>query len=412
MALLIHGGTAVDTDPVTVRAADVLVEDGRITAVGPGLVAPDGAELIDATGMLVLPGFVDSHRHTWQAGLRAVGPDLDFPGYLGLVLNTLAPRYRPADVHAGTLAGALECLDAGITTVVDWSHIQHTPDHTDAALDALGEAGIRAVFGYCVTDPDVAGARRVLARTGGLVSLAMAPYGPEIVSEEQALREWRVARELDLPVTVHMGGNGAASAERGLDFLRRHGFLGPRTNYAHGNSYSDDALKAIADSGGTIAVSPVVEAELGFGAPVTARAVAAGVPTGLGADTVVSGPGDMFSLMRSAYAFARLDHESFGVREALRAATVDSAAAAGLDDVGSLREGNHADLVLLRTDLLGVAPAHDPVGAVVLSMDTRSVDTVVVGGRVVKRDGRLLDTDWTKVLAELAESAARVVATA
>jgi cytosine/adenosine deaminase-related metal-dependent hydrolase len=116
--------------------------------------------------------------------------------------------------------------------------------------------------------------------------------------------------------------------------------------------------------------------------------------------------------MRSAYAFARLEDETFGVREALRAATVDSAAAAGLDDVGSLREGNHADLVLLRTDLLGVAPAHDPVGAVVLSMDTRSVDTVVVGGRVVKRDGRLLDTDWTKVLAELANSAARVVATA
>lgn len=412
MALLIHGGTAVDTDPVTVRAADVLVEDGRITAVSQGLVAPAGAEVIDATGMLVLPGFVDSHRHTWQAGIRATGPDLTFPGYLELVLNTLAPRYRPGDVHAGTLAGALECLDAGITTVVDWSHIQHTPDHTDAALDALGEAGIRAVFGYCVNDPDVTAARRVLARTGGLVSMAMAPFGPEIVGEERALREWRVARELDLPVTVHMGGSGAESAERGLDFLRRNGFLGPRTNYAHGNSYSDDALKAIADSGGTIAVSPVVEAELGFGAPVTARAVAAGVPTGLGADTVVSGPGDMFSLMRSAYTFARLDDESFGVRDALRAATVDGAKAAGLADVGSLRAGNHADLVLLRTDLPGVAPAHDPVGAVVLSMDTRSVDTVVVGGRVVKRDGRLLDTDWTKVLAELADSAARVVATA
>lgn len=412
MALLIHGGTTVDTDPVTVRAADVLVEGGRIAATGPGLAAPEGAEVIDATGMLVLPGFVDSHRHTWQAGIRAAGPDLDFPGYLDLVLNTLAPRYQPADVHAGTLAGALECLDAGITTVVDWSHIQHTPDHTDAALDALGEAGIRAVFGYCVSDPDVAAARRVLARTGGLVTLAMAPFGPEIVSEDQALREWRVAGELDLAVTVHMGGHGAASAERGLDFLRRHGLLGPRTNYAHGNSYSDDALEVIADSGGTIAVSPVVEAELGFGAPVTARAVAAGVPTGLGADTVVSGPGDMFSLMRSAYALARLDDESFGVRDALRAATVESAKAAGLADVGSLRPGNHADLVLLRTDLPGVAPAHDAVGAVVLSMDTHSVDTVVVGGRVVKRGGRLLDTDWTKVLAELAESANRVVATA
>ncbi len=408
MALLICGGTAVDTDPVSVRRADVLVEDGRIAAVAPGLTAPGGAEVVDATGTLVLPGFVDAHRHTWQAGIRATGPDLTFPGYLDLVLNTLAPRYQPADVHAGTLAGALECLDAGITTVVDWSHIQHTPDHTDAALDALGEAGIRAVFGYCVSQPDVAAARRVLDRTGGLVTMAMAPYGPEIVSEEQALREWRVARELDLPVTVHMGGHGAASADRGLDFLRRNGFLGPRTNYVHGNSSSDDALKTIADSGGTLAVSPVVEAELGFGAPVTARAVAAGVPTGLGADTVVSGPGDMFSLMRGAYALARLDGGGFTTRYALRAATVDGAKAAGLDDLGSLRTGNHADLVLLRTDL----PAHDPVGAIVLSMDTRAVDTVVVGGRIVKRAGRLVDAKWTKVVTDLAESADRVVATA
>lgn len=412
MALLIRGGTAVDTDPVTVRAADVLVEDGRITAVAPDLRIPDGAEVVDAAGMLVLPGFVDAHRHTWQAGIRAAGPDLTFPGYLDLVLNTLAPRYEPADVHAGTLAGALECLDAGITTVLDWCHIQHTPAHTEAALDALGTAGIRAVFGYCVSDPEVTVARRVLAGTGGLVSPAMAPFGPEIVSGEHALREWRVARELDLPVTVHMGGNGAASADRGLDFLRRNGLFGPRTNYAHGNSYSDDALKAIADSGGTLSVSPVVEAGLGFGAPVTARAVAAGVPTGLGADTVVSGPGDMFSLMRNAYAFARADDGSFTTRDALRAATVEGAKAAGLDDLGTLRPGSHADLVLLRTDLPGVAPAHDPVGAIVLSMDTRAVDTVVVGGRIAKRDGRLVDANLTKVLAELADSAHRVVATA
>lgn len=238
--------------------------------------------------------------------------------------------------------------------------------------------------------------------------MAMAPYGPEIVGEEQALREWHVARELGLPVTVHMGGHGAESAERGPDFLRRNGFLGPRTNYAHGNSYSDDALKVIADSGGTIAVSPVVEAALGFGAPVTARAIAAGVPTGLGADTVVSGPGDMFSLMRGAYAFARLEDGGFTTRDALRAATVDGAKAAGLDDLGSLRPGNHADLVLLRTDL----PAHDPVGAIVLSLDTRAVDTVVVGGRIVKRDGVLLDAKWTKVLRDVAVSADRVVVAA
>jgi cytosine/adenosine deaminase-related metal-dependent hydrolase len=411
MATIIRGGTVVDTDPVEVRTADVLVEDGRIAAVGPDLPVPAGAEVLDATGTLVLPGFVDTHRHTWQAGVRAAGPDASFSTYLELVLGRFAPRYRPDDVRVGTLAGALECLDAGITTVVDFSHIQHTPDHTAAALEALRTAGIRAVFGYCVSEPDVAQARDVLAATGGLITMAMAPWGPDIVSEEAALREWRVARELDLPVTVHMGGHGPESTERGLEFLRSNDLLDPRTSYVHGNYYTDDHLKIIADSGGTVSVSPIVEAELGIGAPITSRAWAAGVPTGLGADTVISGPGDMFSLMRSAYAFARLDSD-FTTRDALRAATVVGARVAGVEGVGTLTPGSHADLVLLRTDLPGVAPANDPVGAIVLSMDTRAVDTVIVGGRIVKRDGRLLDENVTNVLAELAESAARVTATA
>ncbi|MFL6124353.1 amidohydrolase family protein, partial [Actinophytocola sp.] len=258
---------------------------------------------------------------------------------------------------------------------------------------------------------EVGAARRVLAATGGLVTMAMAPYGPEIAGEERALAEWRVAGELDLAVTVHMGGHGRESAARGLDFLVRHGFLGPRTSYAHGNDYSDEHLKLIADSGGAIAVSPVVEMALGIGAPVTARARRAGVPTGLGADTVISGPGDMFSLMRADYACARLDDGGFTTRDALRAATVDGARVAGLDDLGTLAPGSHADLVLLRTDLPGTAPVHDPVASVVLSMDTRAVDTVIVGGRVVKRDGRLV-MDVTTLLTDLAESAARVTATA
>jgi cytosine/adenosine deaminase-related metal-dependent hydrolase len=119
----------------------------------------------------------------------------------------------------------------------------------------------------------------------------------------------------------------------------------------------------------------------------------------------------MFSLMRSAYAFARLDSD-LTTRDVLRAATVVGARVAGVEGVGTLAPGSHADLVLLRTDLPGVAPVHDPVGAVVLSMDTRAVDTVVVGGRIVKRDGRLVAENVTVALAELKDSAARLTATA
>src|SRR5262245_4542747 len=143
MAMIIRGGTVVDTDPVQVRRADVLVDGGRIVEVAPDLARAD-AEVIDADGMLVVPGFVDTHRHTWQAGLRAMGPDMSFTAYIEFVLGAVGPRYEPDDVHTGTLAGALECLDAGITTIVDWNHVQHTPVHTAAALDALRTAGIRA----------------------------------------------------------------------------------------------------------------------------------------------------------------------------------------------------------------------------------------------------------------------------
>lgn len=398
--MIISGGRAVETGDPT----DLLVEDGRIAAVGRDLPVPPDAEVVDATGKLVLPGFVDTHRHTWQAGLRGMGPDITLARYLELVLGTIGPRYRPDDVYTGTLAGALECLDAGITTVVDWNHIQHTPDHTAATLDALGTSGIRAVFGFCSQQPERARDVHVTGR----ITLAMAPLGPEIAGEDTALREWRVARELDLPVTVHMGGHGRESATRGLRFLRNNGFLGPRTNYAHGNDYTDDQLKLIADSGGTIAVSPIVEPELGIGAPITTRARRAGVTTGLGADTVISGPGDMFSLMRADYAQA----ETLTTRDILRAATVDGARTAGVDGVGTLTPGSHADIVLLRTDLPGVAPVHDPVASVVLAMDTRAVDTVIVGGQVMKRDGILVADDVTTLLTTLTESAARLTATA
>ncbi|RCG32468.1 amidohydrolase [Sphaerisporangium album] len=424
-SLLIRNGLLIDTDPTpVVRSGDILVEDGLIAAVETSLPDVPGAEVIDAMDRIVMPGFVDTHRHTWQAAIRSVAPDITFPGYIGRVLGELAPRYRPEDVHIGNLAGALECLDSGITTLLDWSHIQFSPAHTDAVADALKRSGIRAVLGYCYGgDGGPAGlaaeGRRVhkehFDRTGGLLTMAVAALGPEIAGEDLALHEWRLARDLDLPLSVHMGGHGAESAERGLDFLVRNDLLGPRTTYVHPNHYTDEALRRIADSGGSASVSPFVEAGLGIGYPATGRALAAGVPTALGADTVASAPGDMFSVMRAAYALERARPGGAGMgfttADVLRMATIDGARVAGLGDVtGSLTPGKQADLILLRTDTLGLAPAHDPVGAVVMSADRGSVDTVLVGGRVVKRDGALCGHDVPALIAALTESAGHLAA--
>ena len=422
MTLLIRGGVLIDTDPApyVIGPGDLLLEDDVIAAVGPGLPVPDGTEVIDATGRLVLPGFVDTHRHTWQAAIRSIAPDTTFPRYLEHVLRTLAPRYRAEDVYAADLAGALECLNAGITTLVDWSHIQLTPAHTEATVEALRRSGIRAVLGYCYGGPDgpdglATEGRRVRRSyfdgSDPLLTMAVAALGPEIAGESLALHEWRLAHELDLPVTVHMGGHGPQSAERGLAFLRENDLLGPRTTYVHPNYYTGEALKRIADSGGTASVSPLVEAELGIGHPATGRARAAGIPTGLSADTVTSAPGDMFSLMRAAYAMERAGNADFTTRDALRMATAEGAEVAGLGAVtGSLGVGRQADVILLRTDTLAMAPVHDPIGAVVLSADTSCVDTVLVAGRVVKRDGRLLHHDVATVLAALGDSSAHLTA--
>ncbi len=430
--MLIRDGLVIDTDPVpaVLGRADVLVRDGLIAAVGPGLHAPPDADVLDATGRLVLPGFVDTHRHVWQAAVRATLPDATLPAYLERILGGLAPRYRPDDVFTGTLAGALECLDSGVTTLVDWSNIQLGPGHTDASVAALRDSGIRAVFGYCYGgdgDLDALAAETARVRrahfdgsggsggSGGTVGMAMAALGPEIAGEERALREWRLARDLDLPITVHMGGFGPESAARGLAFLDAHGLWDRPATYVHANHYTGDEFKRLAAHGGTFSATPAVEAILDIGPPPTGRARAAGAPTGLGADVVTSGPGDMFSIMRAAYVLERGRPGGAGLgltaADVLRMATIEGAEAIGLADVtGSLAPGKQADVLVLRTDTLGLAVAHDPVAAVVLSADVRNVDTVLVGGRVVKRGGALLGQDVPALLTALAESAGRLTA--
>ncbi|MDI2126537.1 amidohydrolase family protein [Yinghuangia seranimata] len=419
--VLLRDALVIDTEPHPHARphTDVLVENGTITAVGPDLPA-DGAEVVDARDRIVLPGFVDTHRHVWQTPLRAIAVDSDLGGYLTTVLGGLGPRMRPADLHAANLAGALECLDAGITTVQDFSHALYTPEHADAALDGLHEAGVRAVFGYGYPvfaadarhTKDVRAAHeRHTARGGdGLVSLALAPHGPSYSPMEDVLEDWRLARELGMRIAVHVGAGPVA--ERPVAALDDAGLLGPDTLYVHGNSLPDDELRRIADSGGAMSVAPAVEASMGHGAPMAGRLRAAGVTTGLGVDVVTTVAGDMFSLMRAALTTA---HVAGGPRltaaDVLRMATLDGAAALGLaDTVGSLRPGKRADLLLLRADAVNLTGFHDPVGAVVTAAHPGNIDTVLVAGRPVKHGGTLLHPGLSGALAAVRETAARLAA--
>ncbi|WP_075779870.1 amidohydrolase family protein [Streptomyces acidiscabies] len=402
--ILIRGGHVIDTEPQpTARAdTDVLVDEVRIVAVGRGLHAP-GAAIIDATGHIVLPGFVDTHRHVWQSALRSASVDTGLDAYFGL-LHRVGPRFRPQDVHIATLAGALECLDAGITTQLDFAHIAYSPDLADAAVDALEEAGLRAVFGYGIPvdvtgGGNLADVRRVrerLADDTALVTMAYAPLGPLSTPMDTVARDWRIADELDLPLTIHLAANPAN--EHPVTALRDAGLLRRKTLYAHLDGIGDDELKLIADSGAAAAATPGDDA---------GRLKRAGITTGTGVDTVAFSPGDMFSTMRAAHLAGQPGTTAADV---LRMATLEGAAALGLADrIGSLRPGKQADLVLLRLDDLNLLTAErDPVAAVVTAAQPHNVDTVLVAGRVVKSGGRLLHADVRRTARALRATAASV----
>ncbi|MBE3010251.1 amidohydrolase family protein [Microbispora sp. NEAU-D428] len=419
MRTIIVNGTVVDTEPRphVVPDAAVVFEDGVIVSVGP---RPDdlaeGAEIIDAAGGIVLPGFVDTHRHVWQSVLRGIAADATLGAYLGLVLGTLTPTFRAEDVYAANLWGAIEALNAGVTTVYDWSHIQLTPGHTDAAVEALRESGLRTVFGYAhrgTGDADRAEdeVRRVrsalLPSDDGLVTPAFAAWGPVYGSVEAARADWALARDLGLRLSLHATGEGP------VELLHDAGLLGPDVLFVHCNGIPDESLKLIAGSGGTASVAPAVESQMGHGCPETGRLRSLGITTGLGVDTVTDVPGDMFSVMRAAFAAGRAGQAApeLTASDVLRMATIEGATAIGMDRrIGSLRPGKQADIVILDAGAPGLAPVHDPVAAVVTAADTAAVDTVLIGGRIVKRGGRLVGVDVDRAR-DLAVRAARHVTT-
>ncbi|MFE4961553.1 amidohydrolase family protein [Streptomyces sp. NPDC056660] len=417
MKTLLTGGTVVSMDPAVgdLDPGDVLIEDGVIVQVAGHIDAPD-AEVIDATGRIVMPGFVDNHRHTWQTAFRGVGADWTFPEWAVAMHGTVKPHYQPEDVYAGTLLGRLEALHSGVTTMLDWYHVAQTHAHEDAAVAALRDAPGRSVFclgaGWGTPDPVDADIRRV--RSGlageGLVTMALGLRGPEDTSMDTVARELKLAAELGLRTSLHIASDGT---QRPVAELREHGLLRDTTTFVHANGVSDEELRMLADAGSSVSVSPDVELKMGFGSPVTGRALAAGLRPTLSVDDVPSVGGDMFSTMRTAFAVQRGLDGGLRSRDLLAFTTIDAARSCGLDArTGSITPGKDADVVLLRADDLTVFPVTDPAATVVSAGHPGLVDTVLVAGRVVKRDGVLVDVDLAPLKNRLLASRDRIAAAA
>ena len=416
------------------RRADVLIEGTKIAAVRPSLSAAD-AEIIDASNMIAMPGFVDSHRHLWEGILRNIGTDVPLEGdvsYLTFILNTLAPVYRPQDVYAGNLISVLGAIDAGITTILDWSHIQTTREHADAGIRALQETGIRAVFAYGnpwwkAPDPEQDSWFRQIARQhfsskDQLLTLGYAPPGPELTPFEMAQAHWQLARELDAHITVHMGVDTAGRHGKVAE-MGRAGLLKNYTTYIHCTTLNDEEIQMIVDTGGTVSLASPVEMMMGHGMPPIQRFLDRGLRPSLSVDVETNVPTDMFTQMHSVIAFQRaliFDQKLNGKsnvpdfltsRDLIEFATIEGARANGLaDKVGTLTPGKEADIIMLRIDRVNVMPVKDPIGAVVWGMDTSNVDSVFVAGKALKRHGQLVNVDLNCVEKLVTESRDYVVA--
>lgn len=262
----------------------------------------DGARILDATGKIVLPGLVDTHRHLWQTALRQLAADWTLGQYIDHMLLALGPRFCPDDVYVAELLGALEAVDAGITTVMDWANIMRSPGHADEALRGLADSGVRAVFGYGnpggpPTDWYQRDVARVAESTSGLVGFALAAMGPEFGSIEDTVTDLKLARELGVRTSLHVGV-GLLGEQRSITELHRRGLLGPDLIYVHCNTCTDAELRLIAETGGHTSISPRVEMQMGHGYPATGRLCAAGVTPSLSVDVVSGVGGSLFAEMR------------------------------------------------------------------------------------------------------------------
>lgn len=435
---LIRGATVITLDALgDLPRADVLVTGDTITEIAPTINADD-ALVVDAKGCIVIPGLVNAHMHTWQTALRGLAANWTLLEYFKNMHAGLATVFEPQDLHIATLAGALNQLNCGTTTLGDWCHNNKTPAHNDAAVQGLLESGIRAAFFHGTPKPDPkpgerpfwevphprAEVERLLKKHQGhpLLSVHAAVLGPHYSTLDVALHDFRMVKELGIIGSLHQGG-GAARTPDGWEKLEAAGLLGPQINIVHGHALSDAQLKRFCELGMSFSAAAENEMTQGHGHPITGRLRALGKAPSLGVDLESVLSGDMLTQARVALGMQRsLDNVAYreahgtipptstiSTREALQWVTVEGARMLGqLDRIGTLAAGKQADLVLIRADDLNMQPVHDPVSTVVMQTTLANIDSVMVAGRWKKRHGKLVDVDLTPKLAALQASGRKI----
>src|SRR5436190_11815557 len=420
--VLLKGGVVLTLDRQVgdFAQADVLIEDGKIREVRPNIaVSGDAVAVVDATNRILIPGFVDTHSHSYQGILRSILPNgrVD-PDYSRDVQNLLTPTYSPSDVYAGVLMSALGFIDMGTTTIVDLSQIGHSPEHSDACIRALQDAGIRALFGYGRgSGPATRYPQDLprLARTFFNSKEQLLTLGLASSLDAQTVA---AARDAGIPAVMHYRVNPAP-----VIALARAGLLREGDAFLHTTHLNDEAWQVIKGIGARVSLSPPLEMAMGHGFPAIQEALDQGVRPSLSSDHGTTVGQDMFSIMRTAFNLQRLGVQQrmrrnepnlpalLTCREVLSLATLAGARFAGLDSkIGTLAPGKDADIVMLRTDTFDLWPLNNAPSVVANMMNPSHVDAVFIAGKVKKWRGSLVGVHRARIM-RLAQEARDAVMT-
>jgi 5-methylthioadenosine/S-adenosylhomocysteine deaminase len=407
----------MDDELGTLPRADVLIDGANIAAVGPGLPRESNIDVIDGRDRIVMPGFVDTHRHMWAAMLRGCACYGDLGTYFHDVVFTYGANFTPDDTYASVRFGLAEAVDSGITTMHAWEHNIQTPAHADAALQALSESGMRGRFSYGPSSDPEAGSsfaqgsqtidlddvlrlrRERFATDDGLLHLGIACRGVDHSQPEVWQREFAFAREHGLPITTHtMMTAHDVERVRAISVYEEHEALGPDVLLVHAIHTNESERAYLARTQTPVSLSILSELRTGMGIPPIVEMMAAGVPLCLSVDTMAaSDNSDYFAVLRATLLVPRGQHGDATIYQpdqVLRHGTIDGARAMGIADrTGSLTAGKRADLIVLRASDLNLAPINVADGQVVLAAQPRNVEHVWIDGVQRKRDGELVDVD-------------------
>ncbi|WP_306351190.1 amidohydrolase family protein [Flavobacterium sp. '19STA2R22 D10 B1'] len=419
--LLFRGGTIISMDPKigTIVKGDILVVGNKIKAIGIVSEVPSDALIIDITGKIIMPGFIDSHRHTWETVTRGVGGDWSLLDYFKWMIQVLGTKFRPEDVYASNLLAAVESLEHGITTFADWADIGLTTDHIEAAVKGLEDSGVRGRFHYANvygpsqewgTTTHVTKMWDQYGSTDGLVSMKMGldstrdPAFPDAAA-------WRFAQDRGIPIATHAGLYGW-DHEVWIKRLFHNGFMNENVNYIHTVSITDDDFKRIKDTGGTITIATCSNCNAGQGYPRITPICNHKIPIGLGSDTDMRWNQSMFEIMRTTLGADRAYEHMLAHKDGhlnpinklrsehvLQFATMGGAQGMNMaDKIGSLTPGKKADMIVINnSDDRNLSHQYNPMAHVVFQGNSEKVDMVLVDGKIVKANGKLVNIDMKKV---------------